>query len=553
MDYDTRILHIDDDENNLFFTKTQLEEQNPTFDVTSVESPFEALRLIKEEEFDCIICDYVMPGMNGITLGEKVRSLVDTPFVLFTGRGSEEVAERAFEAGIDDYIRKEATLSNFSVLSKRVLSSIGRHKAERELHRKEEELSWLVDNSIDAIFRIEYSKGITRYNPAFLRMFGLRSEELEEDFIHFHDFIHEEDRKYFREQVDKLIAGNFGKTLILNRWQTHNGDILWLESTASLLKDEGDVYGIEVITRDVTERVEMTTRLEQSEAAYKSLFDNMEEAVIQMDKDGYFTMINPYGAKLFGYSSPKEMINGLVNLRSTYGNPSDAQTMMNKVASTKGMNGERAFVKRNGEEGWLSFTGTPRFDNDGELLGFEGIIRDVTAEKQYERQLETLIRHSVQLETVSSKDELVRYTFDAIKNVLGHSWGSIGFVEDDVIRFSDFLGPVSGIVVLPLDGPGITIRALRTGESQIVNDIRRDTDHVHGGNTTPKTLSELAVPIIFGDKRMGTILIGNTETDAFSKQDARLLELLSSHIAAALKRIENLTYEGTGPEDNRIS
>ena len=133
----------------------------------------EALEAIPRVAPDIVLMDLKMPGMNGITLGEKVKSLVDTPFILFTGRGSEEVAERAFEVGIDDYIRKEATLSNFSVLSKRVLTVIGRHKAERLLHLKEEELSWLVDNSIDAIFRIEFSKGITRYNPAFLRLFSL--------------------------------------------------------------------------------------------------------------------------------------------------------------------------------------------------------------------------------------------------------------------------------------------------------------------------------------------------------------------------------------------
>jgi len=518
-----------------------------------VQSPLEALRLLEGEEFDCIISDYVMKGMNGIALGEKVKSMVDTPFILFTGKGSEEVAERAFEVGIDDYIRKEGTLSNFHVLTKRVLTVIGRHRAERLLHRREEELSWLVDNSIDAIFRIEFSKGITRYNPAFLRLFSLTPEVLVGDFIHFHDFVHEEDGKYFREQLDKLIAGNSEKTLILNRWQTLRGDAMWLESTASLLKDEGEVYGIEVIARDVTERVEMTSRLEKSEAAYRGLFDNMEEAVIQLDKEGVFTMINQYGAKLFGYSSPEEMINGQVNIRSSFSNPSEAKTMMNKVALTKGLNGERAFVKKNGEEGWLSFMGSPRFEEDGKLLGFEAIIRDVTVEKQYERQLETLLRHAAQLETVSSRGEVVKYTFDAFKNVLGHSWGSIGFVEDDVIHFKDFIGPVSGVVELPLGGLGITNRALKTGESQLVNDIRKDPDHVHGGNETPETLSELAVPIISGEKRLGAILTGNTETNAFSKQDARLLELLSTHIAAALERIDRLTFEGTEPGDNQIS
>ena len=410
-----------------------------------------------------------------------------------------------------------------------------------------------MDNSLDAIFRIEFTKGITRYNPAFLKMLSLSSIDLDRKTIHLHELIHEEDREEYRNQINDLIEGETERTILLSRWCRRDGDIIWVESAISGIKEEGELYGLEIIGRDITERVEMNRRLAKSEAAYKSLFDNMEEAVIQLDKDGYFTMINPYGAKLFGYSSPEEMIKARVNLRSTYPEPENAVKSMERAILSDTINGERIFIKKTGEKGWIRFTGNPILNEDGELDGFEGMIIDISVEKKYEQQLETLIRHSVQLETVSSREEVVSYTFDAIQNVLGHSWGSIGFVEAGVIRFTDFLGPLSGIVELPLDGPGITIRALRTGESQIVNDIRRDPDHVHGGNITPVTLSELAVPIIFCDKRLGVILTGNAETNAFSKQDARLLELLSSHIAGVLKRIESLTYEGTGPEDNRIS
>ena len=536
MGYDTRILHIDDDENNLFFTKTQLEEQNPNFNVTSVESPFEALRIIEEEVFDCIICDYVMPGMDGITLGKKVKSLMDIPFILFTGMGSEEVAELAFEVGIDDYIRKEATLSNFSVLSKRVLSSIGRHKAERELQRKEEELSWLVDNSLDAIFRIEFNKGITRYNPAFLKMVSLSSTDLVRE-IHLQEFLHVEDRKQYRDKINELIKKETERTILLSRWRRCDGDIIWVESTISGLQEEGELYGLEIIGRDVTERVEMNRRLIKSEAAYKSLFDNVEEAVIQLDNDGYFTMINPYGAKLFGYSSPEEMIKARVNLRSTYLESENAVKSMERATLSHITKGERIFIKKSGEKGWVRFTGSPILNEDGELDGFEGMMIDISARKAYEQQLETLIRHSVQLETVSSREEVVGYTFDAIKKVLGHSWGSIGFIENGVVRFEEYLGPDLDVVEITLDGPGLTARALRTGESQIVNDVRKDPDHVHVGIETPTTLSELVVPIIMGDEKFGVIMVGNADIDMFTKKDARLLELLSTHIAATLRRI----------------
>ncbi|MGD2201491.1 MAG: response regulator, partial [Candidatus Bathyarchaeota archaeon] len=87
-----RVLHIDDMSELLRFTKLFLEEIDASIEVVSVESPTEALQLFSSDTFDCILSDYQMPGMSGIELAESVRETSDIPFIIYTGRGSEEVA-----------------------------------------------------------------------------------------------------------------------------------------------------------------------------------------------------------------------------------------------------------------------------------------------------------------------------------------------------------------------------------------------------------------------------------------------------------------------------
>lgn len=82
--------------------------------VDSVTSPEEALARLQTGSYDCIVSDYQMPRLNGIELAKKIRELSDIPFILYTGRASEEVVETAFEVGINDYLRKELNPSPIS-------------------------------------------------------------------------------------------------------------------------------------------------------------------------------------------------------------------------------------------------------------------------------------------------------------------------------------------------------------------------------------------------------------------------------------------------------
>ncbi len=105
-----QILHVDDEPADLEITRVFLErETKGIFEIVSVLSVEEALEKLNSEHFDVVISDYKMPGMNGIEFLEAVRNsgkYSHTPFILFTGKGSPEVAKEALKKGADRYIPK---------------------------------------------------------------------------------------------------------------------------------------------------------------------------------------------------------------------------------------------------------------------------------------------------------------------------------------------------------------------------------------------------------------------------------------------------------------
>ena len=144
------VLHVDDDNNQLKFTKLFL-EQDKKINVTSINSPTQALESIPNSNYECIITDYKMPEMDGITFAEKALTICDLPIILYTGQGSEEVAQAAFAAGVSDYFRKEMDPSHYQVLEKRIIGVITRDRAVKELIYSETRYHEMFDNATQCV------------------------------------------------------------------------------------------------------------------------------------------------------------------------------------------------------------------------------------------------------------------------------------------------------------------------------------------------------------------------------------------------------------------
>ena len=111
-----RVLHVDDEPNFADTAAAFLERENDRFTIETAHSANDGLDRLTTTDFDCIVSDYDIPDQNGIELLETVRTeYPDLPFILFTGKGSEEVASDAISAGVTDYLQKESGTDQYTI------------------------------------------------------------------------------------------------------------------------------------------------------------------------------------------------------------------------------------------------------------------------------------------------------------------------------------------------------------------------------------------------------------------------------------------------------
>ena len=175
-------------------------------------------------------------------------------------------------------------------------------------------------------------------------------------------------------------------------------------------------------------------------------------------------------------------------------------------------------------------------DNNEEICGVIAFLRDITEWRKNRQRLELLHYSAIKLSQTDEIDEIIKLVRDTITNIIDLDKFALGFVRKGEIVFLDSQGePISS---LPLDGKGVTIRAVLTKEIQYVPDTSKDPDYVLVIDSETSK-SELAVPIINNDVVLGLLDMGASKINAFTERDLKIIELLCSHIASALIRSQN--------------
>jgi len=141
------VLHIDDEEGFLELSKIFLQKES--IKATSALSGEEGLRILKQKNFDAIISDFQMPGMNGLEFLDHLRTNGnDIPFIMLTGKGREEVAIKALNLGADHYLMKGGdNKSLFSELAHVIQKTISFKLTETQLN----EVKGALEQSMDVL------------------------------------------------------------------------------------------------------------------------------------------------------------------------------------------------------------------------------------------------------------------------------------------------------------------------------------------------------------------------------------------------------------------
>jgi CheY-like chemotaxis protein len=152
MDRPRRVLIVDDDPSLGDLMANQLSELRDSLSIRVETNPKDALDAVETGNIDCVLSDYHMPDMDGLELLRYVREMEHgMPFILFTSRGSEEIASEAVSEGVTDYFRKRRGTEQWEVLANRIENSAARYRAERAVQRREAALHDLARTVIDSV------------------------------------------------------------------------------------------------------------------------------------------------------------------------------------------------------------------------------------------------------------------------------------------------------------------------------------------------------------------------------------------------------------------
>jgi CheY-like chemotaxis protein len=128
-----RVLHVEDSVGDLELTRLFLKRQGyNNITITPVLSAEQALKILEQKDFDVVVSDYKMQGMNGLEFLEELRKQGnDIPFIIFTGKGEEQVAMEALNKGANRYISKDGDPAG-------PVGALGRHIQEVVVERRKE-------------------------------------------------------------------------------------------------------------------------------------------------------------------------------------------------------------------------------------------------------------------------------------------------------------------------------------------------------------------------------------------------------------------------------
>ena len=136
-----QVLYVDDEKDLLDLGKLFI-EQSGDFSVTTMASAPAALTLLQKEKFDVVVSDYQMPDMDGIQFLVEVRkNFGSLPFILFTGRGREEVVIQAINNGADFYLQKGGDPKpQFVELTHKIRKAVEGVRSDIAVHESKEQL-----------------------------------------------------------------------------------------------------------------------------------------------------------------------------------------------------------------------------------------------------------------------------------------------------------------------------------------------------------------------------------------------------------------------------
>ncbi|KAB7514345.1 hybrid sensor histidine kinase/response regulator [Halosegnis rubeus] len=381
-----RVLHVDDEPEFGDMVAEFLEREDAQLDVTSVTSAAAGIERLDGAQFDCVVSDYDMPDQNGLQFFESVRdSHPDLPFILFTGKGSEDVASDAISAGVDDYLQKQGGTGQYTLLAHRITNAVAQYRSKQEIEASQERLSLFFEQSPLGALEWTESFDVARMNEKAEEILGFTEEEL----------VGSSWRRLIPESEQDGVAELFAEMLteskaydIEQETLTSDGERIRCEWHHRVVRDElGDVITIFSKFQNVSQRVQREKELAEERAFTEQALDTLEDVFYVVETDGTLTRWNERLGAVTGHSDVT--LDGK-DIRTLFAEDDHDRISgaIEEAIETGTATVEARLLTAASEEVSYELTGKRLTDPHGEFVGIVGIGRDLSERKERKAEIQ---------------------------------------------------------------------------------------------------------------------------------------------------------------------
>ncbi|NES94526.1 MAG: EAL domain-containing protein [Desertifilum sp. SIO1I2] len=263
-----------------------------------------------------------------------------------------------------------------TLLTQAIVKNISdRQQTERAFQQSQRVLTTLLENLPGMVFRRRYQQQewvMEFVSEGCLALTGYPASMWLSGQVLLAQVIHPEDLNLVLQSTHKRTYQ------IAYRLMTATGEIKWIweqgtQASIGCLTVEG-------LMLDITERQRAEEALQEAEAKYRSIFENTIEGIFQTTRDGKYLSANPALARIYGYSSPSELLNELTDIEhQLYVSPQARSQFIERLHADDLVIGfESQIYRKDGSIIWISENARAVRDRSGNLLYYEGTVEDIT-------------------------------------------------------------------------------------------------------------------------------------------------------------------------------
>lgn len=424
-DEHVRVLHVDDEPDFAELAATFLERADERFDVETATNASEGLERLSEAPVDCVVSDHDMPGKNGIEFLEAVRERYpELPFVLYTGKGSEEVASEAISAGVTEYLQKEGGTSQYTVLANRVRNAVEKYHAQTELADRERRLNLFFEQSPLGVVEWDEQFNVVRLNEAAERILGYSEATVVGESWEL--IVPESDREAVDDVVSELLHDAGGYRSVNENVRADGERIVCEWHNRVVTDDSGNVVAIFSQFQDVTEETERKAELRRSERRYEAVFHDPNILVGRLDPDGTVQDVNETALEYV--DAAREDIIGTPFWEVPWFDEGDTLERSVKECIEQAADGEYVefqseLLRPNGDPFVVEGVYRPVTEESGAVVSLLVSASDVTERREREQDLEryqAYLEESSDIITVLDADGTITYQSPGVEQILGY-------------------------------------------------------------------------------------------------------------------------------------